>query len=104
MVKELSGDSSIQLIDVHLVDAVLQPLVLGLEPFDGLVVEQLFVKMALAERRRNELEDFVVKPQAPEHFSKPLFENLLANVRLVALPLVARAVVVDVFLFLEFAN
>ena len=46
--------------------------------------------------RRYPVEDLVVEGQAAEECAELLFEHLLANVWLVAFPLVAGAMVVDV--------
>jgi hypothetical protein len=88
-------DPAIQLVDIHGVDAVLQPVVLDLQTGYGGIVLSLLVGMALAEGRTDPGQHFLWEGVG-DHF--------LAYNGLRAFPLVSRAVVIDIPPLLDLAD
>ncbi|MGB5742902.1 MAG: hypothetical protein WBM65_10850 [Sedimenticolaceae bacterium] len=103
-VEEIGVDATVELVDVHDVDPVLQPVVLGLNPPDGILVVLLLVTVADPQGLRHPGEDLVIEAQAIEQFGKPFLQHLLPSVRLGAFPLGAAAVVVDVAALLDLGD
>ncbi|HEY8812636.1 MAG TPA: hypothetical protein VIO86_09125, partial [Candidatus Dormibacteraeota bacterium] len=93
---EGDADLAVEFVDVHLVEPVLELVVLGDEPRQGLVVEALLVGVALPERLRQEPLDVVVETEALEQLGELLGDGLLAGVFLRAAAFVAGTAVVDV--------
>lgn len=62
------------------------------------------VSAALREGLSHPVKDIVVKKRLLQQSRKAFLKQLLAGIRLAAFPFVARAVIVDVFLLLDFAD
>jgi hypothetical protein len=62
------------------------------------------IGMAVVKCVPDPVEDLVVEGQATKKSTEFIFEHLLANIRFIAFPFVAGAVVVDVTLLLDLPN
>src|SRR5262249_16239833 len=100
-VEERDIDAAVDLVQVHGVDSALEPGVLGLESSDGVIVEPLFVRVALPEGEGHPLQDLVIEGQSTDEVNESGFEDLLPRVGLRALSPIAGAVVVGVATLLD---
>jgi hypothetical protein len=98
-VEEVTGDAAVELVLVYGVNAALEPLVLTLEFGDSIVVELAFVTMTFASGLPHPDQRLVTECDPFQQAREPLFQHLLAPIRLRALSLEAGAVVVDVAAF-----
>jgi hypothetical protein len=97
-------DSAVEPVFVHDIQAVLQPSVFLLELSYRFVSEALLVPVALAERGGDPVHDLFVNRDAPKHGSVGFLQRLLTDIGLATFPARARAVVVNVFPLLDFAD
>ncbi|MBL8666342.1 MAG: hypothetical protein JNM48_02645 [Rhodospirillales bacterium] len=79
-VEELAADPAVELVDVHGVDATLQPLVLGLETFDRLLMLPLLICVAGVERLAHPTQHLVVELQSAEQRGELLLQHFLTNI------------------------
>jgi hypothetical protein len=93
-VVEAGVDPTVELVQVHGVDAVLEPLVLALEVGYGLVMEPLLVFVALAQRIPDEGDYMTIEGKRRKQVDELRLDQFLPGVSLGAALLVPRAVVV----------
>src|SRR5262249_37332859 len=98
------ADPAVQLIEVHLLQALVQLGVLGLEARQRLLVEALLVPLALLERPGHPGQHLRLQAEPFEQLRELALDDLCARVGLGALPAVAGAVVVDVASLLGLAD
>ncbi|MEZ5598707.1 MAG: hypothetical protein R3E84_20440 [Pseudomonadales bacterium] len=103
-VEEVGVDATVELVDVHGVDAVLQPVVLGLNAPYSILVMLLLVTVADTQGLGHPGEHLVVEAQTVQQLREPFLQDLLPGVRLGAFPLGAAAVVVDVAALLDLGD
>ncbi|HVT28217.1 MAG TPA: hypothetical protein VHE81_09395 [Lacipirellulaceae bacterium] len=56
-------DPTVELVDIHCVHALLEPVPFGLEPGDGIAMLALLVSTAFVERPNDSVENLLVDPQ-----------------------------------------
>src|SRR5438876_2405597 len=81
----------IQLVQIHGVDAVAQPLVLGMESPNCLLVLAPLIGMTRAQCIADPVEDFVIEMQSAKQLSELPLQNFLANVAATAGSGIAKA-------------
>jgi hypothetical protein len=79
LVEERAVHSPVEFVEVHRVDALAEPLMLGLQPPDCFLVFAPFISVAGLERGPHPFQNVVVEPQSAKQFSKLLFQCLLAH-------------------------
>jgi hypothetical protein len=70
----------IQLVQIHGVDTIAEPLVLGMEPPNCLLVLAPFIGMARAQCIADPVEDFAIEMQSAKQLNELSLQHLLANV------------------------
>lgn len=104
-------DAAIELVEIHGVQPVLEPLVLDLASMDRLFMLPALVGMAGHERCLYPFQDLFVEVQPVEQVGECLIEHLLADIFAAAITVPAsafvgmpRAVIVDVFALLDLSD
>jgi hypothetical protein len=111
LVVEIRADLSIQFVDVHRLDAALEPVIFGPEPLNCLAVLPTLVGVARVKRLPHPDQYLVVEAQPAQQFRELPLQQLLSHVLAptggrvtLAFIGVARAMVIDVALFLDLAD
>ena len=110
-VEECAVYAPIQLVQLHGVDTVAEPLVLGMEPPNCLLVLAPFVGMTRAQCIADPVEDCVIEMQSAKQLGELSLQKLLANVAATAgsgiakaFICIASAMIVDVAMLLDLAD
>ena len=108
LVEEVPANLAVELVDIHGVNAGLEPVVLGTKSLDRFFAFTALVGMAGVQRLVHPFEHLVIEAELPEQRSEMLLQNLLAHILAAtgcgfapAFVRVSGAVVVDVFLLLD---
>jgi hypothetical protein len=109
--EELRIDEAIELVDVHRVNAFIEPFVFALVTPDRLLMLAAFVGVAGVQRVAHPFHHLVVEAKPPEQFSELCFERFLAHMLATAgcrvtltLIGVAGAMIIDIALLLDLAD
>ena len=78
-------DTSIELIDLHSVQPMMQPIIFSPQTHNCRLVFLQLIGMAFAKRLRDPGQHFVAKSKAAENFREFFSEDLLPHIRLVTL-------------------
>jgi len=103
-VEELDRGPPVELVEVHRIESALDPLRLGLQWRDRLLVETALLVVALAGRVLDPLDDLFIELKDAQSFRELLVEDLLGDVGRLAAALVARAAGAGVLALLPFAD
>ena len=97
-------NASVELVEVHGVDPLLDLRVLGLKSCDRVLSKPLLVHLALPQCLSEPPEYLGIKMQASQDVGELLLQDFLADVGFWALPVVMRAVVVHVLLLFQLSD
>ncbi|MEE4450498.1 hypothetical protein V2S85_02515 [Novosphingobium resinovorum] len=98
---EILGHGAVQLIDIHSLQPITEPIDLRPKARDRLVMVAPLDLEAVPERLDDKVVDFLVDPQLPQQPRELLLKNFLADELFRAFPVVAGAMIVDVFALLD---
>src|SRR5215471_8726582 len=111
LVVEILTDLSIEFVDVHGLDAALEPIVFGPEPLNCRAVLPTLVGLARVKRLPHPRQYFVVEAQPAQQFRELPLQHLLSHILTpaggrvtLAFIGVASAMVIDVVLLLDLAD
>jgi hypothetical protein len=97
-------DAAIELVDVHGMNAVLEPITFSLQAGDRVVVFLALVRVALAQAGADPLQHLVSETQSTKDLREFLGDDFFTHVGLIAFPLVAGAVIIGIPALLELAH